>query len=59
MTTIAAKTASAANSRTEGSGIRRRSDWIKFMEINVSKKRAFHSEIAPILARRSSAVASR
>jgi len=41
MTTIAAKTASTKNSRTEGPGMWRRSDWIKFIEINVSKSWAF------------------
>jgi hypothetical protein len=37
MTTAAASMASAINNRTDGSGIRRRSGWVKLMGINASR----------------------
>jgi hypothetical protein len=47
VTATAPKTASTRNSRTDGSGIRRRNARANLMEINVSESRAFHCSLRP------------
>jgi len=54
MTATAAKTVITINNRAEGSGIRHRSDWVKFMGSNVSMS-SFAQAFAPLASGPSSA----